>query len=379
MNILFDYQAFEIQSFGGVSHSYAELISHLRKNDCVCQLGLKESNNVYIQNENVKPLHYTHDRLFGPQKRFPGQRTITRIIMGLKGHRNGGLTINQDYCISLLKQHNFDIFEPTYFDSYFLPYLHGKPFVITVHDMIFERIGCNDWQTHQKKLLCPLAAAIHVPSENTKTDLINILYIDPDKVSVIPHGGPSVPEVLYPSLFSFPYILYVGDRWSYKNFIPFVDECSIIVKRLPSLHIVCTGSPFTDKERKIISEKKLTQHFIHHLASEQELQALYQNAVAFIYPSAYEGFGMPILEAFACGCPVILNNASCFPEVGGDAAIFFDINNRGELAEQIISLYQAPKETRDNIIGKGKERLRLYSWENSAKKIKQIYENILKA
>lgn len=366
-----------MQSFGGVSHSYAELISHLRENGCVCQLGLKESDNVYIQNINIKPLYYTHDKLFGRKKRFFGQRTINKIFLQMMGYPNEGATINQDYCIKLLKQKKFDIFEPTFFDSYFLPYLNGKPFVITIHDMILERMGCDDWQTNQKKLLCPLATAIHVPSEHTKKDLVDILNIAPEKITVIPHGAPTISNVSSPSLYSFPYLLYVGARWSYKNFDKFLEECSIIVHRHPEIHVICTGSPFNETEQKLIASSGLSQNIIHQFASEQELQALYQNAIAFIYPSAYEGFGMPILEAFACGCPVMLNNASCFPEVGGDAAIYFDINRSGDMAEHFISLYQASQDKQNELIAKGKERLSLFSWEKSTEKLKQIYESLM--
>lgn len=381
MTILYDYQAFEMQHFGGVSHSYAELIKHLQGEDCICRIGLKESNNVYIQDGRIKPLHYTHNRYWKAKKIIPGQRSLTKAAFSIMGIKNYALDINRDYCIKLLKRQHFDIFEPTFFDPYFLPYLKGKTFVLTVHDMIpemfpkyFQR---DDFQIVNKKILCPLASAIHVPSQQTKEDLVNILKINPDKITVIPHGAPNTPSTIHPSLFAFPYILYVGARWEYKNFTQFAEECAIVIERHPELHIICTGSPFSEEEQKQLSEHKITQHFIQLFSSEQDLVSLYQNAVAFVFPSAYEGFGMPILEAFSCGCPVFLNNASCFPEVGGDAALYFDINRRGELAEQIVSLIQAPQETRDSLISKGKERLKLFSWDKSAKKMKQIYESIL--
>lgn len=377
MYILFDHQAFEMQRIGGVSRSYAELISQLREIGCDCKLGLKESDNVYIQNEDIKPLNYTHYRLFGQKKRFFGQRTINKILLQMMGYPNEGLTINRDYCIKLLKLQHFDIFEPTYFDSYFLPYLKDRPFVLTVHDMIPELLEVDELQAKQKNLLCPLAAHIHVPSEQTKKDLVSILNIAPEKITVIPHGAPKTSKKLFPSLYPFPYILYVGARWSYKNFKSFIEECSIVVKQNPEIHIVCTGSAFTDTEKKLIAEKKISQNIIQIYASEEEILTLYQNAVVFVYPSAYEGFGMPILEAFSCGCPVMLNNASCFPEVGGNAAIYFDINRRGDLAEHLISFYKTSSEDRSALISKGKDRLSHFSWEKSAIQLKQIYKSIL--
>lgn len=381
VNVFFDYQAFEMQRFGGVSRSYVELVSNLQKEkDVKCKICVKESDNVHLKESglapNVKPPFYNHEKWFEGKKWFKGQRSLTRKVMGEMGYYNDGLTINQDYCINLLKRQQFDIFEPTYFESYFLPYLKGKPFVLTVHDMIPELFGVDEPQAQQKKLLCPIAAHIHVPSENTKKDLVDIMNIPPERVTVTPHGAPLSPSIKYPSLYPFPYILFVGARWSYKNFKPFIEECAIIIERHPELRVICTGQPIDEEEQVLIVSLGLSNHVLHQYASEQEMQALYQNAIAFIYPSAYEGFGMPILEAFICGCPVMLNNTSCFPEVGGDAAIYFDINRRGDLAEHFIALYHASSGKRDELIAKGKARLSLFSWEETARKLKQVYDSI---
>ena len=382
MRILFDYQAFEMQRFGGVSRSYAELISHLQKEESVnCTIGIKESDNVHLKecglDYNTKPLHYTHDKWLGGRKRFIGQRTLTKMLLRAFGQANYYLDVNPKHCIQLLKEQQFDIFEPTFFDAYFLPYLGGKAFVLTIHDMIPEILGVDEPQKQQKELLCPLAAHIHVPSQNTKKDLVNILNMDPDKVTVIPHGSPVLPSTQYPSPYPFLYLLYVGTRWSYKNFIPFVEECAIIISKHPDLRVVCTGSPFSKEEEKLIANLGLTKHFIQTHTDEDGLQALYQNAMAFVYPSSHEGFGMPILESFVCGCPVFLNNASCFPEVGGDAAIYFDINRRGDLAEHLEAFLLTPEQDRNDLIACGRERAKLFSWEESARKLSDVYKTIL--
>ena len=382
MRILFDYQAFEMQPIGGVSRSYAALIARLREeDDCVCKVGVKESNNVHLKEyglaEGVKPLHYTHDKWFGGKKRFKGQRTLARKVMEACGHDNDCLNINQEYCVHLLKRQRFDIFEPTFFDPYFLPYLKGKPFVFTVHDMIPEILHVDEPQAILKKQVCPLAAHIHVPSLNTKDDLIRIMNIPAERVTVIPHGAPAVPPRRSP-LFDFPYLLYVGARSSYKNFMPFINECAHIVGRHPEMHVVCTGDPFSREEMKLISDLKVCEHVVSvpH-ASEEQLQSLYQHAVAFVYPSAYEGFGIPILEAFVNDCPVMLNNASCFPEVGGDAAVYFDMNREGELLEKFESLYLSGTTSRDLLVEKGRQRAKKYSWHNSAKLLKDVYQSII--
>lgn len=381
MTILFDYQAFEMQPFGGVSKSYAEIISHLKAMGVDVHLAIKESNNEHLLQKGIAPsiksLGTTNKRWLGGKKLFKGQRRLLRKGLSLAGYHDDFLSINQDYCIKQLKKKQFDIFEPTFFDSYFLPYHKNKPFVLTVHDMIPEILGVDEPQAQQKKLLCPLAAHIHVPSENTKKDLVDILNIPSEKVTVTPHGAPISPSTKYPSPYPSPYILYVGARWSYKNFTPFIKECAITIKQHPDLHVVCTGQPFEKEEQNLIASLGLSDHIIHQYATEKEMQALYQNAVAFVYPSAYEGFGIPILEAFVCGCPVFLNNASCFPEVGGDAAIYFDINRRSDLAEHIEAFLLSPEQDRNDLIARGRERAQLFSWEESAKKLSHIYNTLL--
>lgn len=381
MTIFFDYQAFEMQPFGGVSKSYAEIISHLKAMGVDARIAIKESDNEHLIQTgiapSIKPLGTANKHWFGGKKLFKGQRRLLRKGLSLAGYHDDFLSINQDYCIKLLKRRQFDIFEPTFFDSYFLPYIKNKPFVLTVHDMIPEILGVDEPQAQQKKLLCPLTAHIHVPSQNTKNDLVNILNIDPEKVTVTPHGSPVSPSTQHPSPYPFPYLLYVGARWSYKNFAPFIEECSIVISKHPDLRVVCTGSPFTQEEEKLIADHGLSQHVLQTHANEQSLQDLYQNAIAFVYPSAYEGFGMPILEAFVCGCPVFLNNASCFPEVGGDAAVYFDINRRGDLAEHIEAFLQVPEQDRIDLIVRGRERVKLFSWEESVRKLKQVYDSIL--
>lgn len=379
MKILFDYQSFEMQLFGGVSKSYAEIISHLKSLGVDARLAIRESDNEHLTQTGITPsvksLGTANRHWFGGKKLFRGQRKLLRMGMSLAGYHNDFRSINQDYCIKLLKRQQFDIFEPTYFDSYFLPYLKGKPFVLTVHDMIPEIMGVDKPQAEQKKLLCPLATHIHVPSQNTKSDLVNILGINPSNVTVIPHGSPDTPKVKHQSLFGFPYLLYVGARWSYKNFASFLEECSIIIARHPEIRVVCTGTAFDEEELQLIDQYGIGGKVMHVFASEPEMQSLYQNSVAFVYPSAYEGFGMPILEAFVNRCPVLLNNASCFPEIGGDAVLYFDIKNKGEMAEQIEKLL-VRNTLRENLVKKGLEQANRFSWETSAKQLKEIYEKV---
>ena len=156
MRVLYDYQAFQMQKYGGVSRSYIELCSELIKLGVDCKLGVKESDNVHLKNSglvgNLKPNQYNRNRIFGQKQSFKGEYRIKEVLIKLM---NYSIEPNVDYCKRLLKQQQFDIFEPTFFDSYFLSDLSEKPFVLTIHDMIpelfpqyFKR---DDYQIVQKK------------------------------------------------------------------------------------------------------------------------------------------------------------------------------------------------------------------------------------
>jgi glycosyltransferase involved in cell wall biosynthesis len=105
---------------------------------------------------------------------------------------------------------------------------------------------------------------------------------------------------------------------------------------------------------------------------------LYHYAVTFVYPSAYEGFGMPILEAYKADCPVMLNHASCFPEIAGDAAVYFHISDEAsDFEEQFETLYHLNSRERQSLLEKQRERLKLYSWKKSAQEHAAVYQKLL--
>ena len=385
MRVVFDYQAFALQTMGGVTRSMLELINGLNKCGAECQLAIKESNNIYLQNSPIatglQPLGSRWMKWYGDGQHFRGEFRIKETIFNAIGY---SMDANKECSIKLLKNQSFDVFHPTYFDSYFLDYLKKKPFVLTVHDMMpelfpeyFKR---DDFQIVQKQLLCPLAAKIHVPSNKTKEDLISILGIDPEKVVVIHHGY-SVPEdeqeAIYPQMNN-PYILYVGNRKEYKNFIPFVLELSKVMKDFPEIRLVCAGREFDEDENRKLYDAGIYEKTIQISVSDAELHGLYRNAVAFVYPSLYEGFGLPILEAYANGCPVMLNNTSCFPEIAGDAAVYFELNEHGsDFYDKFVFLYRMSESDRSFLLEKQKSRLSLFSWKKASKSLFELYSSIV--
>ena len=384
MKVLYDHQAFTMQYFGGVSKCFCELISHL-PSEINAQISIIESNNIHLQDANlcpnIKPVSYDIQTFISKYK-FKGKGFLYSLVNNNLAFLPTTENLNRKRSIELIKNNNFDIFHPTFFDDYFLKYLKGKPFVLTIHDMmpeIFpEYFKKNDSQIILKKKLIKEASAIIAVSEKTKSDIVEILNVPQNKIEVIYHGGPQIEIIKEKSLYNFPYFLYVGQRWGYKNFTQLLKDFSILVKKQKSIKLVCTGPLFTQEEQLLINKYNLKENIVHHKASNHQLKILYANAIAFIYPSLYEGFGMPILEAFAYGCPVLLNNKSCFPEIASNSAIYFDSDNTySNITDVMIDAINWSKDKRQNIINLGYERLKYFSWEKSARKLANLYKSII--
>ena len=227
------------------------------------------------------------------------------------------------------------------------------------------------------KNLVPLASAIIAVSENTKKHIIRLLNVPESKIHVVCHGS-SLPMIKGEPHFLFPYILYVGDRGGYKNFIPFLRSMLPVLNRNKELRIVCTGKPFSQEERILIHENVMDDRIhVCWVKTDEELFSLYHYAQCSVFPSEYEGFGIPILEAYQAGCPVLLNRTSCFPEIAGDAAIYFELNSKSSnLAEKVEQLLLMTSDERSALIEKQKVRLANYSWKASAKQMAAIYQSL---
>ena len=172
------------------------------------------------------------------------------------------------------------------------------------------------------------------------------------------------------------YLLYVGGRWDYKNFLFFTQMVSSLIKDHPDLNVVCTGSPFNASENYLLNKLGIKHLFHNAFVSDEELSYLYKNALAFVFPSMYEGFGLPILEAFSCGCPVLASNSSSLTEVGGDAAIYFEPKNPGSMLNALKTIVTSPQ-LRLEKIEKGYKQLEKFSWQNTAALTKRTYQKTL--
>lgn len=381
MKVLYDYQAFQMQKVGGVSNCFAELIGHL-PSSVEWQIGLKESDNVHLKEKGLLP--NLPSRFFSAEnfitcKHFLGKGTLFKWLNEHFDSFPSAEHKNKKYSIDLLKKDEYDIFHPTFFNPYFLPYIGNKPFVLTVHDFITDKFrGFGDWQTRCRRELAEKAAHIIAVSETTKEDAIDILHIPEGKISVIYHGVSISNKLQLKPVVGGGYFLFVGRRDGYKNFLPMVKAMVPFLRSHPSYKLVCTANDFNSRELTIFRDLGISHQLLHVFASYEELLSLYKYANAFIYPSLYEGFGIPILEAYAMKCPVLLSKESCFPEIAGDAALYFKLNDQENtltaLLDQFTNMSQID---RDSLIEKQNERLKRYSWEKSALQLAEVYELVL--
>mgnify|MGYP000085814495 CR=1 FL=1 len=384
MKILYDHQIFTLQNYGGISRYFCELIDQFSQDPDIEQtLALRYSRNENLCNRHSLYQHWSsRSKFLYDTQIFPVIRKIAHVDV------LNCLRINQRESVRLLREQDFDLFHPTYYDSYFLQYLQQKPFILTVYDMIHELypdyFSPNDPTKTWKKELIEQAEAIIAISESTKNDIIKFTNVDPERISVVYLGNPfeyldqphQHKNKFEHPILEEPYILFVGNRTGYKNFIFFIKSVAKLLKEDKNLRIYCAGGgPFTQPELKILNELNVLSKVRFVETNDLIIKHLYENAQVFIFPSLYEGFGLPILEAFSCGCPALLSNSSSLSEVGGDAAGYFDPNDQESLIQSIETVL-SDDHYREKLIRKGFERLKLFSWENTAHGTKKVYDNL---
>ena len=172
------------------------------------------------------------------------------------------------------------------------------------------------------------------------------------------------------------YVLFVGDRWAYKNFFRWLTAIAPLLIKYDINAVCAGGKSFSSTELEFIKRLGITNKISQLQASEAELKALYRNALLFVYPSLYEGFGLPILEAFANSCPVAVSNTSCFKEVGGDAVSYFDPYSVYSMTSVIEGLIlQTDNANKLRVAGKG--QLEKFTMQNCMEQTVNVYQSII--
>lgn len=369
MKIFFDDQIFKLQRFGGISRYFTEVIFHINKStdhQAVCP---------FVSTENF---HYL-ERIGHKVSVFHQLKRILSLRFSKKRIDRYNARANKKSMIQALSRKDFDLFVPTYYDPYFLPYLKEKPFVLTVYDMIheiFPDLFVKEDQTiAHKALLIEKADHIIAISESTKNDILKFYPNTPaSKISVV-YLSQSLTQSEHLNLgLPAQYILFVGNRGAYKNFDFFFKAIAKTLASNPELYLVCAGgNGFNANEQELIASYGLSDQVIQRNFKDSELATYYLNAICFVFPSKYEGFGIPVLEAMSCGCPVVLAHHSSFPEVAADAGVYFDLDDPEDLNAKVSSLI-FDQELRKMYQSKGLEQAKKFNWQKTAEDCLAIFK-----
>ncbi|MDJ1175409.1 glycosyltransferase family 4 protein [Roseofilum capinflatum] len=363
MKILYDGQVYRMQTAGGISRYFNNLITRLPEDFSPTMTSCVSKKKNLPVHPNLKNWYY---QIFRPG----------RLSYWIEKH----------YFRVINQLEKFDIAHPTYYSLLTRKEIkdYEYPVVVTVWDMIheifFEQMDSSGQYAQEKQKAVKAADAIICISENTKNDLLNRYSTDESKVTVtylasqidasLAFGSEPVPEK--------PYYLYVGSRACYKNFDGLLSAFAKAVSVKPEIVLCVVGLPFDKTEEKKIAELNLSHRIYHYgQVSDYHLAKLYRCSIAFVYPSLYEGFGIPPLEAMSCGTPVIACNCSSIPEVVGDAGLLFNPKEIGELADMLIMLLESPGE-RDRLIEKGHQRTKIFSWDKTTAQTIDVYRSVSK-
>lgn len=369
MKILYDHQSFTGSKYGGVARYFYDLMYTLKhQSNAEVELSVVFSNNAYLQNADVKTVF--------PFKNYLGKGVTNKIFSHLNRANSALKLIVKD----------FDVFHPTYFNDYFLDYIGKKPFVITHHDVIPEKFSqkyaeLDGFDINHKQKLLDRASKVIAVSENTKKDLLEYFKISEDKIEVVHHAthfSIYKPDESFDIKTPDNYLLYVGNRDNYKNFDFFVKSIAPLFDKFPDLYLICAGSGnFNDYEHRLLADLQISDKVLYYpITSDDLLYRLYQKALGFVYPSLYEGFGIPILEAYACGCPVAISDRSSFPEVAKNAAIYFNPNDSEHIQHAIEQLIE-DTQLRLNLVKKGYDRLKDFTPESTAMQTLRVYQSVI--
>jgi glycosyltransferase involved in cell wall biosynthesis len=365
---MYDHQIFSRQRYGGVSRYFFEVSNRIAAlNGDHAEVFSPFYVNQYVEKSSIKSHSFRVEK-------FPG----SSIALGFANTVAGSLFVRNRKDVA--------IFHETYYTRFDYAPKTAKR-IITVFDMIHElfpeSFSKADMTRHIKRRAVSRADHVICLSESTRSDLMRLLDVPVEKTSVV-YLGHSLTEAcakIAPDAGSRkPYLLYVGNRSGYKNFKSLLVAFGNSTLLKKEFSIVCFGGgKFTPDELSEMQRQNLNVGDVHHVAgNDAVLSGLYASAAALVYPSLYEGFGIPPLEAMAHGCPVICTNTSSLPEVVGEAAERFDPRDTDGLRTSIERVASS-EELRQGLITLGYERIKKFSWDRCARATLDQYNRILES
>lgn len=359
VRVTFDDQIYTGQAFGGVSRYFTEVISQFRLDST---LGIDAVTPfTWVKNEGLilaDPAHY----------RLPSGPAVLRRGAAMR-------VMNAARFATPLRR--AEILHHTYFLPAYLR-LPARRRVCTVYDMIPEILddAALKASNHAKERFARECDAVLCISHTTKADLFRFYGTLDKPVEVTPLAVSEDFFKAMPDASEFPYIAFVGRRHAYKNFDVVLRAFALIAGEHPDVRLMASGGgPFTEHECERINALGLSGRVIQRNLAEAELPSLYANALAMVFPSYYEGFGLPILEGFAARCPVVVADTPCSIEVSGGAAEVFAPDDDERLAGILTRLITDPV-ARARLVEAGSLRARDFSWHKCASLTAEVYRRI---
>lgn len=364
MKIAFDHQIFALQPVGGISRYFVRLAEHL--------VTIGEELKI------IAPFHCNYFLDKFPEEYKEGSRIDNLPFGALRfGSPLNRYLVNRELCLFLP-----DVLHETFYSKN--PVVSsGSKRILTVYDMINERFP-NSFSRFSRASVNKRAAverADHIIciSHSTKQDLCETFNVQPEKVSVVHLGFDKLP---YPEKHTVnmgerkPFLLFVGKRGGYKNFEGMLRAVSCRPELQNNFKIIAFGGGgFSVAENRLMRSLGFQEQAVQHVAGgDKVLGKLYREAQALVYPSIYEGFGLPPLEAMSLDCPVIVSNTSSIPEVVGGAGEYFspyDFENQAQAICNVVFNRSQQK----SLVVKGNERLKQFSWRACASATLEIYKN----
>jgi glycosyltransferase involved in cell wall biosynthesis len=356
-----DEQIFAIQPYGGISRMFAELARQFVSDPALdvelLPLSAPIINRYVLDNELIR----------------------TRLAVWDAGHEYKSLA---RYAMRVQPRRGLDIVHNTFYLPHGLASYPGAKRIVTVHDMIPELMPKTrrrlDFLTMKKRYVMSAHHVICV-SESTKADLLRTYGPIEAPISVVHHG---VDEAFRPGVPASPglpdqYVLFVGNRSQYKDATVLMKAFAAIAAQHPDLKVLFVGGgTFTSAEERDLRRLGIEARADQVSLTDDAMPSAYGNAVMCVFPSRFEGFGLPALEAMACGTPTVLARGTSLPEVGGTAAAYFEPGNAHELAAA-MSLLLADADLRQEHREAGIERAALFTWRKSAEETAAVYRAAL--
>jgi glycosyltransferase involved in cell wall biosynthesis len=368
VHVLFDDEIFSTQVYGGISRYFTELIKGLVDiADMDVQLPFGLTVNRYLAGSG----HFG-GRMLGGGFVVPGGRTMTRMM-------------NRRAMARALARNNYDIVHATLYDPTLSNRIGRAKLVITVHDMVPELMpqavgGISRDFSYCKESLIAKADGVVAVSGTTAADIARLTHRPIDTISVIHHGISDEmrwkPGLAHKPVLPERFFLCVGQRRAYKNFLAVAPAFARVMRADSDLGLVCFGGgPFTEEEKAPFEAAGVQSRLIAASGDDRSLASVYTRALALVYPSLYEGFGMPILEAMVNRCPVVVQRRSCFPEIADDAALYFDPAQEDETTE-LLSRLVRDVGLRRQLAAAGLNRAASFTWQRCATQHAALYRSL---